>query len=261
MRSRNRAKRRFLADANPTCATRVETQVNPLDDVVVVLFYILNKIRWRTSKSRIRRGTPVVFFPLGFNSVTTKMPPISRSRYTLPQRRLRPLRLARICHPSSPPPRVLHSGPLSGTFPIGRRVLFVVLRLVDGGGRTARRRRRRLGFLLEYAHVLGGLQEYLVLAERGQRLPVLLLLLVVPLHLGPPVLEPRDHLGVGQPEAGRYLVPVGRRQILLVQETFLQLEYLVVGKSGARFAFLFGLRPRVEQVQMTGTGVCEQKIK
>lgn len=134
--------------------------------------------------------------------------------------------------------------------------LFVVLDLI--GGRTARG--RRLRFLLQYAHVLGRLQEYLVLAERRQRLPVLLLLLVVPLHLGPSVLEPRDHLRVGQAQAGRDLVPVGRRQVLLVQETFLQLEYLVIGESGAWLALLLGLRPRVEQVQVIGTGVCEQKI-
>lgn len=131
-------------------------------------------------------------------------------------------------------------------------VSLVVLDLV--GGRTARG--RRLRFLLQYAHVLGRLQEDLVLAERRQRLPVLLLLLVVPLHLGPPVLEPRDHLRVRQAQAGRDLVPVGRRQVLLVQETFLQLEYLVVGERGARLAFLLGLRSRVEQVQVTGTRVC-----
>lgn len=135
--------------------------------------------------------------------------------------------------------------------------LLVVLDLVVGGGRTARGH-RRLRLLLEYAHVLGGFQEYLVLAERGQRLPVLLLFFVVPLHLGPPVLEPRDHLRVGQAQAGRDLVPVRRRQVLLVQEALLQLEDLVVGERGARLAFLLRLRARVEQVQVAGTGVCEQ---
>lgn len=100
-----------------------------------------------------------------------------------------------------------------------------------------------------------------MLAKGGQRLPVLLLLLVVPLHLGPTVLEPRDDLRVRQAEAGRDLISVGRRQVLLVQEPLLQLEYLVIGERGARLALLFGLRPRVEQVQMTGTGVCKEKKK
>jgi len=33
----------------------------------------------------------------------------------------------------------------------------------------------------------------------------------------------------------------------------------VVGERGARLALLLGLRPRVEQVQVTGTGVCGQE--
>lgn len=62
-------------------------------------------------------------------------------------------------------------------------------------------------------------------------LHVLLELLHVALELGPPVLEPRDDLSVGQPQLGGDLVAIGGRQVLLVEEPLLQLEDLMVGEG------------------------------
>lgn len=46
--------------------------------------------------------------------------------------------------------------------------------------------------------------------KRIHGLHVLLKLLHVPLELRPPVLEPRDHLGIGQTQLIGDLIPIGR---------------------------------------------------
>lgn len=83
-------------------------------------------------------------------------------------------------------------------------------------------------------------------------LHVLLKLLHVPLELRPPVLEPRDHLGIAQTELSGNLVPVGRAQVLLIQESFLQLEDLLIRERGPTLTLLLRLLPVVEQVQVIG---------
>lgn len=84
------------------------------------------------------------------------------------------------------------------------------------------------------------------------RLHVLLQLLHVSLELRAPVLEPRDHLGVAKAQLGRDLVAVRGAQILLVQETFLQLEYLLVREGRPAFPLLLGLLSVIEEVQVVG---------
>ena len=72
---------------------------------------------------------------------------------------------------------------------------------------------------------------------------ILLHLLHVSLELGASVLEPGDDLAARQAQGGGDLVPVGRGEVLLVQEPPLQLEYLVVGEGSAGLPLL--LRHRV----------------
>lgn len=50
--------------------------------------------------------------------------------------------------------------------------------------------------------------------------------------------------------------PVSWGEILLVEETFLQLEDLMVGEGGPRLAFLLRLLSTVEEVQMTALAFC-----
>lgn len=88
--------------------------------------------------------------------------------------------------------------------------------------------------------------------KRIHRLHVLLQLLHVPLELRPPVLEPRDHLGIAQAQLGGDLVPVRRAQVLLIQESLLQLEDLLIRERGPTLAFLLRLLAVVEQVQVIG---------
>lgn len=64
-------------------------------------------------------------------------------------------------------------------------------------------------------------------------------LLQVPLELGTAILEPRDHLSVGQAQLLRYLVSIRRRQVFLVQKALLQLVDLVVGESRPGLSPLF----------------------
>lgn len=107
--------------------------------------------------------------------------------------------------------------------------------------------------LLQDTKILHVLQERLVVLrdqQRVHRLHVLLQLLHVPLQLRPPVLEPRDHLRVAQAQLRGDLVPVGRAQVLLVQESLLQLEDLLIRERGPTLALLLRLLPVVEQVQM-----------
>lgn len=83
-------------------------------------------------------------------------------------------------------------------------------------------------------------------------LHVLLKLLHVPLELRSSVLEPCDHLGVAQTQLSGDLVPVGRAQVLLVQEPLLQLEDLLIRERGPALALLLRLLAIVEQVQVIG---------
>jgi len=69
---------------------------------------------------------------------------------------------------------------------------------------------------------------------------VLFHLLDVSLELGPPVLEPRDHLSTREAELPRNLVPVRRRQIFLKNKTFFQFVDLLICKGCPRFSFLLG---------------------
>lgn len=103
--------------------------------------------------------------------------------------------------------------------------------------------------LLQHAQVLHVLEKALVRGQQFRTFHVLLQLLHVALQLCPAVLEPRYHLCVRQPEAGRDLVPIGGAQVFLVQEPFLQLEDLVIGEGRSRFSLLLRLLARVEQVQ------------
>ena len=93
-------------------------------------------------------------------------------------------------------------------------------------------------------------------AEHLGRFDVLLQLLHVALELGAPVLKPGDDLRIGQAERQGDLVAVGRRQVLLIEEPLLQLEYLVVGEGRARLALLLGLLARTEQLRMTRSVTC-----
>ncbi len=54
----------------------------------------------------------------------------------------------------------------------------------------------------------------------------------------------QTYLCVGKTESGCDFVAIGRRKILLVEETFLQLEDLMVGEGGARFPLLLRRRLR-----------------
>lgn len=83
-------------------------------------------------------------------------------------------------------------------------------------------------------------------------LHVLLKLLHVPLELRPPVLEPRDHLGIAQTQLSGNLVPVGWAQVLLIQESLLQLEDLLIRERGPALTLLLRLLAIVEQVQVIG---------
>lgn len=58
------------------------------------------------------------------------------------------------------------------------------------------------------------------------------------LPLGPPVLVPGLHLGVGQVQLGCKLLPVLHREILLFLETSLQSLKLVVGEGCSCFSLL-----------------------
>ena len=86
--------------------------------------------------------------------------------------------------------------------------------------------------------------------EEFRTFHVLLQFFHVPLELGPSVLEPRDHLRVGQAQTGRDFVPIGRTEVFLVEEPFLQFEDLVVGEGRPRFPLLLGLLPVVEEVEV-----------
>jgi len=79
-------------------------------------------------------------------------------------------------------------------------------------------------------------------------LHVLLKLLHIPLELRSPILEPRDHLGIAQTQLSGDLVPVSRAQVLLIQESFLQLEDLLIRERGPTLAFFLRLLTIVEQV-------------
>lgn len=106
------------------------------------------------------------------------------------------------------------------------------------------------GLLLEDAQIVDVLQKGFVCGEHLDAVEVLLQLLNVALLLGPSVLEPSDHLRIGETQRGGDLVTIGGRQILLVEETLLQLEDLMVGEGGARLALLLRLRTVREYVQV-----------
>lgn len=106
------------------------------------------------------------------------------------------------------------------------------------------------GLLLEDAQIVDVLQKGFVRGEYLDAVEVLLQLLNVALLLGPSVLEPSDHLRIGESQRGGDLVTIGGRQILLVEETLLQLEDLMVCEGGARLALLLRLRTVREYVQV-----------
>jgi hypothetical protein len=89
--------------------------------------------------------------------------------------------------------------------------------------------------------------------EEGiHRLHVLLQLLHIALELGSSILEPSDNLGIAQAELGRDLIAIRGRQILLVEESLLQLEDLLIREGRPALSFLFRLLSVVEQVQVIG---------
>lgn len=77
-------------------------------------------------------------------------------------------------------------------------------------------------------------------------LHVLLKLLHVPLELRPPILEPRDHLGIAETELSGDLVPVGWAQVLLIQKSLLQLENLLIREGGSTLALFLRLLTVIE---------------
>lgn len=102
---------------------------------------------------------------------------------------------------------------------------------------------------LQDSQILHVLQESLVMLSDQKwihSLHVLLKLLHVPLELRPPVLEPRDHLGIAETELSRDLIPVGRAQVLLIQKSLLQLENLLIREGGPALALLLRLLTVVE---------------
>lgn len=68
---------------------------------------------------------------------------------------------------------------------------------------------------------------------------VALQLFQIPFKFGSSVLKPRDHLCVTETKCLRDIVAIGRRQVLLVEETLFQLVYLLICERGARFSALF----------------------
>ena len=78
--------------------------------------------------------------------------------------------------------------------------------------------------------------------------------LQVSLQLRAPVLEPRDHLRVRQSQTERDLVPVGRREVLLVEEALLEFVDLLIREGRARFPSLLRRRILCEHVQLIGAG-------
>lgn len=91
---------------------------------------------------------------------------------------------------------------------------------------------------------------------------VFLELLHVSLELRPSVLEPCDHLCVAETERQSDLVAVRRGEILLVEESLLELKDLVVGERSAGLAFLLGVGGAavVEQREVVDLDfACEQK--
>lgn len=88
--------------------------------------------------------------------------------------------------------------------------------------------------------------------ERVHRLHILLQLLHVPFQFRPSVLEPCDHLRVAQTQLSGDLVPIRWAQVLLVEESLLQLEDLLVRERGSTLALLLRLLAVVEQVQVIG---------
>lgn len=113
------------------------------------------------------------------------------------------------------------------------------------------------GLLLQDAQIVDVLEERLVGGEDFDAVEVLLQLLDVALLLSATVLEPGDHLGIGQAQRGGDLIAIRGRQILLVEEALLQLKDLMVGEGGARLALLLRLRPVREYVQVRF--ICERE--
>lgn len=78
--------------------------------------------------------------------------------------------------------------------------------------------------------------------QRPRRQPQLLqLCLLQSLRLGPSVLEPDLHLGLGQPQRTRELRPLGDAQVLLVPELLLEGQELLGGEGRSRFPVGFVL--------------------
>ena len=67
--------------------------------------------------------------------------------------------------------------------------------------------------------------------------------LQVPFQFRATVLEPRDHLGIGETQTQSDVISISRCQVFLVEKSLLQFVNLLVGESRARFpSFLGGLR-------------------
>lgn len=69
-------------------------------------------------------------------------------------------------------------------------------------------------------------------------------------------LSPRPYLRVAEAEALRQLVPVGGREVLLVQEPLLQLEDLVVGERRPALPLLLRRLFVAEEVEVAAGPVC-----
>lgn len=73
-------------------------------------------------------------------------------------------------------------------------------------------------------------------ATQGSHFYFLQLSLLQPLRLGPSVLEPDLHLGLGQTQRRRELGPLRNAQVLLLPELLLQRQELLRGERGPRLA-------------------------
>ena len=96
-------------------------------------------------------------------------------------------------------------------------------------------------------------QDRVVVGEMFRRRDVGLQLLQVSFQLRPPVLKPRDHLGVGEAKALGDLVAISRRQILLIEEALLELVYLLICEGRTRFTPFLGRLSFGEEVQLLAT--------
>lgn len=106
------------------------------------------------------------------------------------------------------------------------------------------------GFLLQYAEIIYIFQKGFMRWEYFDAIEIFFQLFNITLLLCTTILEPGYHLCVWETQGGGDFIAIGWWQVLLIEKTFFQFEYLMIGECGAWLALFLRLWAVGEDIQV-----------